>query len=135
MRIFLCLALFVALIAPAHADQPERLTDRPVPAIKLVSAIGWRLSAVATMDVEGGRLVVKIEGDVFNVSDSERASPTIRLAVRDETGRELYHWTVLPDLARIKPGDYAPFSARVEEPPEDMHSVAISTVDAETPSD
>ena len=134
MRILLCLVLLVALIAPTHADQPERLTDRPVPAIKLVSAIGWRLSAVATMDVEGGRLVVKIDGDVFNVSDSERASPTIRLAVRDKE-RELFHWTVRPDLARIKPGDYAPFSASVEEPPEDMHSVEISTVDAETPLD
>jgi hypothetical protein len=54
------------------------------------------------------RSFLKIEGDVFNVSDSERASPTIRLAVRDETGRELFHWTVLADPARIKPGDYAP---------------------------
>lgn len=128
MRLLLTLALLVAAIAPTNADQPERLTDRPVPAVKLVSAIGWRLSAVATMDVEGGRLVVKIDGDVFNVSDSERASPTIRLAVRDKE-RELFHWTVRPDLPRIKPGDYAPFSARVEEPPEDMHSVEISPID------
>jgi hypothetical protein len=51
------------------------------------------------------------------------------LAVRDETGREMYHWTVLADLPRIKPADYAPFSARLEQPPEGVHSVEISTVD------
>jgi hypothetical protein len=57
MCILLSLVLLVALIAPVHADRPLRLTHRPVPEVKLVAAIGWRLSAVATLDVEGDALV------------------------------------------------------------------------------
>ncbi len=135
MRILFCLALFFALIAPVHAERPQRLSDRPAPAVKLVPAPGWRLSAVATTDVQNGIEVVIIEGDVFNASDRERPSPIVRLAVQDNAGRDIYHWTVLTDLERIKPGDYAPFNARVESPPSDVEGVLVSIVEADAPLD
>jgi hypothetical protein len=97
--------------------------------IKLVPAPGWRLSAVATTDVQNGVDVVMIEGDVFNAGDSERPSPKIRLAVADSSWREIYHWSVRPDLQRIKAGDYAPFSARLESPPADAAGVLVSIVE------
>ncbi len=130
MRILVCLAVCFALIGPAQAERPQRLSDRPAPAIKLVPAPDWRLSAVATTDVQNGIDVVIIEGDVFNASDSERPSPTVRLAAQDNAGRDIYHWTVRTDSKRIKPGDYAPFSARLESPPSDVDSVMVSIVEA-----
>lgn len=135
MRTLFCLALCFAVIGPAQAERPQRLSDRPTPAIKLVPAPGWRLSAVATTDVQNGVNVVIIEGDVFNATDSERPSPKVRLAVADGAGREVFHWSVVPDLQRIKPGDYAPFSARLESPPSDVASVLVSIVEADASLD
>lgn len=126
----LLLAMVLMVLAPATARTPERLIDRPAPQVKLVPAIGWRLGAVAMMDVANGVNVLVVEGDVFNTSDSERASPKIRLAVLDGRGTEMFAWTVATDFDRIKPGDYSPFSARLESPSEDMRTVVISTVEA-----
>jgi hypothetical protein len=131
MRILFCLAICFALIGSAQAERPQRLSDRPAPAVKLVPAPGWRLSAVATTDVQNGIEVVTIEGDVFNAGDSERQSPMVRLAAQDKLGRDIYHWTVRTDSERIKPGDYAPFSARLESPPQDVERVMVSTIDAD----
>lgn len=83
----LLLAMVLMVLAPATARTPERLIDRPAPQVKLVPAIGWRLGAVAMMDVANGANVLVVEGDVFNTSDSERASPKIRLAVLDRDVR------------------------------------------------
>ena len=131
MRILVCLGLLVSMIASARADNPQRLSERPVPSIKLVAAPGWRLSAVAQIDVQNGVEILVIEGDVFNAGDSERPSPKVRLAVLTKAGQEIYHWTVLTELGRIKPGDYAPFNARLESPPEDAEGVMVSTIDPE----
>ena len=130
MRMFITVALIVAALAPARADdKPQPLTDRPVPIVKLTSTEGWRLSAVAGMDVEGETLVLVIEGDVINAGDRERPSPAIRLALSDKEGRELYHWTVQADQDRVRPGDWSPYRARLESPPRDAYSVEIRTVD------
>ncbi len=132
MRMLLLFAMVLVVLAPATARTPERLIERPAPQVKLVPAIGWRLAAVAMMDVSNGVSVLVIEGDVFNTSDSERASPNIRLAVLDGRGTEMFAWTVATDLDRIKPGDYSPFSARSESPPEDVRTVVVSTVEVGT---
>jgi hypothetical protein len=126
----LLLVMVLVVLAPATARTPERLIERPAPPVKLVPAIGWRLAAVAMMDVANGVSVLVVEGDVFNTSDSERASPKVRLAVLDGRGTEMLAWTVATDFDRIKPGDYSPFSARLESPPEDMRTVVINTVEA-----
>lgn len=132
MRMLLLFAMALVPLAPAQGRAPERLIDRPAPQVKLVPAIGWRLAAVAMMDVSNGVNVLVVEGDVFNASDSERASPKVRLAVLDGRGSEMFAWTVATDLDRIKPGDYSPFSARLESPPDDVRSVVVSTVEAGT---
>jgi hypothetical protein len=130
MRMRILFAMVLVGLAPAQARTPERLIDRPAPQIKLVPAIGWRLAAVAMMDVSNGVHVLVVEGDVFNTSDSERASPKVRLAVLDGRGTEMFGWTVAADLERIKPGDYSSFSARLESPPDDVRTVVVSTVEA-----
>jgi hypothetical protein len=126
MRFFLPLLIVFALVAPAEAERPQRLSDRPAPTVKLVPSLGWRLSAVATTDVQDGVDVLMIEGDVFNAGGSERPSPKIHIAVQDGAGRDIYRWTVPTDQDRIKPGDYAPFRARLESPPRDMERVVVS---------
>ena len=131
MRILFALALIFASFGAAQAEQPERLTDRPVPALKLNAALGWRLSAVLRMDVEKGVEVLVIEGDVINISDKDRATPKIRLGLRDKDGREFFHWTVLADEAKIAAREYVPFAARLEKPPADMALLEIQTIENE----
>ncbi len=134
MRLWPCLAVLVLLLGPAHAaDEPERLSDRPNPSVTLVPAPGWRLSAVARVEVENDIAVLTIEGDVFNAADSERPSPTVRFALQDGAGRDIVYWTVLTDLERIEPGAYASFRTRTEtslEGIEGMEHVVVSTVEA-----
>jgi hypothetical protein len=130
VRIWFCLAVSLALIGAAQAERPQRLSDRPTPTVNLVPAPGWRLSAVVTIDVRNGIDSLIIEGDVFNAGDSERPSPKVRLAVRDSAGREIFYWTILTDLERIKPGDYAPFRTHTESPPLDVENVLVSIVES-----
>lgn len=132
MRVLLFFAISLALLVPAQGRAPERLIETPAPAVKLVPALGWRLAAVAMMDVSDAVNVLVVEGDVYNTSSSERASPKVRLAVLDGGGHEIYHWTVPTDFDRIKPGDYSPFSARLESPPSDARIVVVSTIEPGT---
>jgi hypothetical protein len=84
---------------------------------------------VAGLEVEKGVVVLVVEGDVFNSGDRERAAPKIRLAVRDQNHREIYYWTVQPDGARIRPGDWSPYKARLENPMEGVDDVEVRTLD------
>lgn len=130
MCALLAIAIVLGALAPIHAEPlPPPLTDRRVLTVALTAGEGWRLSAVSGLEVERGVVVLVIEDDVFNSGDREHAAPQIRLAVRDEARREIFHWTVLPDQARIRPGDWSPYKARVESPPEDAYSVEIRTLD------
>lgn len=132
MRIVVAaIALLTAGLIVHAEERPQPLTDRPVPVVKLKSSLGWRLSGVATMDVEGDAVVLVIAGDVYNISDQERPSPALRLGLSDANGREIYHITTRADRARIPAHDWASFETRIKEPPGDARSVEIRTQEAE----
>jgi hypothetical protein len=123
--------ILLALIIVSSSALAERILGPQPPAIVFKATIGWRLSAVAQIELDQGKKFLVIEGDVINDSDRERTAPTIRLGVRDGEGRELYHWTAKPDDERIKAKDWSPFTTRVEAPPEDARQVEISTIEGD----
>jgi hypothetical protein len=124
MRILLCLTVFFALIG---SSQAQRFINPAPPPIELLPGAGWRLTAAARIEVQFHADVLMIQGKLFNTSPSERPSPRLRVVVQDNAGREIYHWTVPADKDRIKPGDYAPFTVRLESAPQDMDRVVIKT--------
>lgn len=128
MRALVSLLIVLAALGPAHAVGPESF---PAPKLKLSPGIGWRLTAVIRLDLEDHARVLHIEGDVINSSQSERPSPIIRFRVLESDGAEIYHWTVPTNEARIKPGDFAVFEARLEEPPAEGVTVEIQTIENE----
>lgn len=128
--LFAIAVLFAATIA-ARGDTPERLTDRKPPSVTLAASDGWRLTAVLGMEVENGTLVLVIEGDVINATDQDRASPTLRFALRDTARREISSWTLELAEPRIKAGDWLAFATRVEHPPESAVNVEIKALDQE----
>lgn len=128
MRALLSLLIVLAALAPASAAQSESLAQ---PNLKLTQAIGWKLTAEIRMDVEDGVRFLNIEGKVTNSSQSERPSPKIRVDVLASEGKGLFYFTVRPDEARIKPGAFSVFGARLDEPPLEMATVEIRTIEGE----
>lgn len=127
MRV-LSLLIVLASLAPACAAQSESLLQ---PNLKLTQAIGWKLTAEVRVDVEDGVRFLNIEGKITNSSQSERPSPKIRVGVRASEGKELFYFNVRPDEARIKPGAFSVFGARLDEPPPEMATVEIRTIESE----
>jgi len=130
MRVLLIVvALAIAALTVARAEEPEPATNLRTPSVTLSASMGWRLDAVVMIDLVAGVPVLVIGGDVINASSIERKSPTVRFGLRDANRREFFHWTVKLDQATIRPGDWAPFETRLERPPGETHSVEIQTVD------
>jgi hypothetical protein len=132
MRAILTGLTFLIALSAARADVVERVPmGEPTPGVALVATTGWRLSAVIRVDVEGTKRVLIIEGDVINATDSQRESPTIRFGLRDDGGREYFHWTVKVAEPHIAARDFVAFETRLENPPGDTDKVEIRTVDGD----
>jgi hypothetical protein len=82
-----------------------------------VNTVGFKIIASHTQELDKTVPVIAIKGQIINETDRDRVVPKIRLAVRDQAGKEIYHWTVLPDQQRLGPHEQGTFSARLESPP------------------
>lgn len=90
-----------------------------------VNARGFKIIATHSQELNNTVPVIAIKGQIINETDRELAVPKIRLAVRDQRGRELYHWTVLADQQRLGPREEGTFSARLESPPPDAADLEV----------
>ncbi len=80
----------------------------------------------ATVATEGGDAVLTLAGRIRNLRDAAVAVPTLRFAVRDKDGRELYHWTAPAPKTMLDPGETVPFKARLAAPPEQAQEVGVA---------
>jgi hypothetical protein len=90
-----------------------------------VNARGFKIIATHSQELNNTVPVISIKGQIINETDRELAVPKIRLAVRDQRGRELYHWTVLADQQRLGPREEGTFSARLESPPPEAADLEV----------
>lgn len=90
-----------------------------------VNVRGFKIIATHKQELNNSVPVIAINGQIINETDSELPVPKIRLAVRDQDGRELYHWTVLADQPRLGPRAEGTFSARLESPPPDAADLEV----------
>lgn len=67
---------------------------------------------------EGGQTVLSVTGRLANTSSRELPVPQIRVAVLDADNRELYHWSFVPGVMTLHPGQAHNFSTRLSNPPE-----------------
>ncbi len=79
--------------------------------------------------VEEGQKVFKITGEVVNVGTAAQRVPRLRVAISDENGKELSHWTVIMPPRKLTPGDVAPFTARLPNPPANLRNYSIGFYD------
>ncbi len=84
------------------------------------------IEKVASKLVEAdGRKFLVVEGEIHNLSRSPRTAPPMRLAVLDQSGREIYYWTASPQKTRLDGGETAFFRARLASPPAEGRKVLV----------
>src|SRR5258707_1208424 len=82
----------------------------------------------ASRDIENGRPVMIIQGQIANVSGRELNLPTVRLALRN-AGQEVFAWTVDPGRPRLQAGETLPFKARLASPPAGADDIVLRFAD------
>jgi len=77
-------------------------------------------------ETQDGTRVLFIEGDIRNVSRANQPVASLRYALRNAAGVEVYSWTGVPDLNLVPPGETTHFRTRLASPPNDGRDVRIS---------
>ncbi len=66
-----------------------------------------------------------VTGEIANLRDRETATPNLRLALRNEDGRELYVWTARAPKSRLGAHERVTFRARLAAPPAGVRDVLV----------
>jgi predicted Zn finger-like uncharacterized protein len=84
-----------------------------------VAPTGLKLGNTKTFAVpQNGQIVLTVTGAVTNVASTVLPVPQIRVGLVDRDKRELYHWTVAPQVVTLKPGQSTRFVTRLSNPPD-----------------
>jgi hypothetical protein len=67
--------------------------------------------------LEDGQSVLTVTGTLANAGPHELPVPQIRVGLIDDDKRELYHWTFIPAVTTLRPGQSAKFQTRLTNPP------------------
>jgi predicted Zn finger-like uncharacterized protein len=78
-----------------------------------------------------GQTVLKLTGNIANITGSPLAAPTVVIALRDEGGTELAEWTANLDAPTIAAGERYRFEAEIPSPPETVRSLKVRFAKAE----
>lgn len=76
-------------------------------------------------EMHGGQLVLTVSGTLTNVTDKELPVPQIRIGLVDNDRREVYHWTVAPDVVTLKPGQSTRFVTQLSNPPNEATNYSV----------
>lgn len=91
-----------------------------------VAASGLKIGNTKTFrDVRDGQRVLTVSGPLTNVTDRELPVPQIRIGLVDNEKREVYHWTVAPDVMTLKPGQSTRFVTTLSNPPEEAVNYVV----------
>jgi hypothetical protein len=75
--------------------------------------------------IEDGQVVLTVTGNIVNRSAHELSVPLVRVALFDADKHELYHWTFVPGVSTLKPGETARFRTRLSSPPVGTHDLEV----------
>lgn len=77
---------------------------------------------------EGGQPVLLVGGEISNTSEIAQDVPRLRVALSDEAGEEIFHWTVTLAASELAAGQQVPFSTRLPNPPANARSLAVTFI-------
>ena len=116
-----------ALIAPEATVMAAPIT------LKAFQKLGWNVN-VYGLDIRrveqqnrnvDGQHVLMVKGEISNPTNDVRKIPSLRFAVNDPEGKELYSWTLDTTSRPLRPGETTAFSTRIAAPPELANNLQI----------
>jgi predicted Zn finger-like uncharacterized protein len=118
------IAILAAIGWTAMVDRQTILSAWPQSA-SVYSALGFKpsLSGLRFDDVayhqviKNGQPMLLVTGKLVNVSDHAMAVPQVRVTLSGDDHRELYHWTFVPAVISLRPGQTSAFVTRLASPP------------------
>jgi len=125
----------VFLVAPfaTAALLPEAVVSAAPITIKAYERLGYDINIYGLElrrierqhAIVNGTRVLSIKGDILNVAGDVKKLPWLRFTLEDDTGKELYAWTLDTAAHPLRPGEMTGFTTRVAAPPEAAHNLKI----------
>lgn len=131
-----CASLAASLLLVWAVSARDSLS-RALPALApIYQSLGLTLAAdgLALSDVKSEWIkqdaddILIVSGTIANLGRQEAEVPTLRLAVQDKAGLELYVWTISGGKGKLPTGETTSFRARLAAPPPSGHSVSARFV-------
>jgi hypothetical protein len=107
------------------------------PSAKLYAAAGLPVnlrgleivSLRSVVDLDDGRKVLTVEGELANITGRELNIPELRLSVWGQK-KEFYSWTAAAPRPALRAGERIAFRTRLASPPDDAADVLVQFVKA-----
>jgi predicted Zn finger-like uncharacterized protein len=97
-----------------------------------VNRLGFELANLRQVtETEAGVAVLKITGDIVNITDEARPAPRVRIGIRDKSAKEIHHWTAAPLAVKVAAGGVTSFATRLENPPAEARDMLLTLVAAD----
>ena len=121
------LPLLFAVVAPEST-----VLAAPI-AYKAYQKLGWNVN-IYGLDIRhieqqnknvDGQHTLTIKGEISNPTNDVRKIPSLRFALTDTDGKELYTWTLDTTSRPLRPGETTSFTTRLAAPPELANNVQI----------
>lgn len=140
----LLLAVVGAVIGGGYEKRAELIAFYP-PLAKLYEQLGIPVEAADWLGLElhnlksatvldDGQTRIAITGEVVNVGGSERAVPSLRVAMRGADGQELASYTLALEQPRIGIDETLSFDVKLPAPREDVTDLEVAFAAAAPPS-
>ena len=92
----------------------------------IVNTRGFELhNVVHTQEYENGIPVLAVRGHVVNITGETSMVPRLRFGLMDESGQEIYHWTMIVHRKPLEPETPVQFATRLASPPAAARSVQV----------
>ena len=130
---WLSFAACVLLPLALAAGFPETVVAAAPVTIKAYDKLGFQIN-IYGLDIRrveqqnqmvDGAHILLVKGEVSNATNDVRKIPWLRFALSDDSGKELYSWTLDTASRPLRPGETTSFTTRVAAPPELARNLQI----------
>lgn len=127
------LAASVVLVLGLAMAFPELVVAAAPAAVRAYDVLGREVN-VYGLDIRriemqhtviDGTRVLAVKGEIANVTGRDRKIPSLRFGLRDQTGAEVYQWTLDTGARPLRPGEMTSFVTRVASPPDAAQRLEI----------
>jgi len=80
----------------------------------------------AKRSFDGTTPVLTVTGAAVNTGQQARATPQLRVTLKDETGKDVQTWTDALSVAMLGPGERTEFTTRFEAPPVETYRLSVT---------